>query len=232
MSAKAILHLGEPEKKLKWIYKIPTIFFGLFYNSLAIFYDHITNAISMNLWKEWLATTRPYLEGDLILEIGHGTGRLQKILAKQGKQVFGLEPSWQMIGLTKRRLVSADFPFRLTRGYSQAIPFRDHSFDQIVSTFPAEYITDADTLHEIKRILRSGGKLIILRFAWLSDQHMPYKAIAWLFRLVGEAPQRQKVLPEETLATPFEQAGFTVSIKQIDLENSAVVIICCQVDKG
>lgn len=232
MPNKESLHLGEPGQRLKWIYNIPALFFGLFYHSLAFFYDHITNAISMNLWSQWLATTLPFLKDGVILEIGHGTGRLQKILAQQGYQVFGLEPSIQMIGLTKRRLIATEYSFRLVRGFSQAIPYEDGFFDHVVSTFPSEYITEPKTLKEIKRILRPGGDLIILRFAWLSDQHMPYKAIAWLFRLVGEAPQRQKVLPKETLAAPFEQSGFTVSIKQIDLENSAVVIICCQDNKG
>jgi len=231
MPKKESMHMGERGQRLKWVNFIPTLFFGLFYHNLAIFYDLVTNAISFNMWVQWLATTLPYLQDGKILEIGHGTGKLQKILALQGYQVFGLEPSPQMIKITKRRLINAGQPFRLVRGLSQAIPYKDGFIDHIVSTFPAEYITEPNTVKEIKRVLRPGGDLIILRFAWLSDQHMPYKAIAWLFRLVGEAPQRQKVLPKVTLAAPFEQAGFTVSIEQIDLANSAVVIIYCQDNK-
>jgi ubiquinone/menaquinone biosynthesis C-methylase UbiE len=221
-------HLGKPGHPLKWLYAIPAAFFALFYHSLAGLYDAITYAISMGLWKQWLAAVCPYLPGEHILEIGHGPGHLQAMLAQEGRKIYGLEPSRQMVHLAARRLASLSFPPRLARGFGESIPYKSNAFDQVVTTFPAEFITEPDTLSEIRRVLHPYGSLVILRFAWLSSQHWPYKATAWLFRMVGEAPAHGQALPEESLAAPFEEAGFSVTIDQIDLGHSGLVIIRCQ----
>lgn len=221
-------HLGKPERHFKWLYNVPATFFGLFYDRLASLYDLVTNAISMGLWRKWLAATQPFLPGPTILEIGHGPGHLQEMLAATGSCIFGLEPSSQMVQIAAHRLVSKGYLVCLTLGISQAIPFANEAFDQVVSTFPAEFITDKNTLNEIRRVLKPGGKLVILRFAWLSSKRWPYKATTWLFRLVGEAPAGGQPLPADELATPFQSAGFSVNIEQIDLGHSGLVIICCQ----
>jgi ubiquinone/menaquinone biosynthesis C-methylase UbiE len=222
-------HLGKPgAHPLKWLYAVPAAFFGLFYHSLAGLYDAITNAISMGLWKQWLAAVQPYLPGECILEIGHGTGHLQEILAKEGLKIYGLEPSRQMVRLAARRLHSSGCTPHLARGFGESIPYKNNAFDQVVTTFPAEFITEPDTLSEIQRVLRPNGRLVILRFAWLSSERWPYKTTAWLFQLVGEAPARDQALPEESLDAPFREADFSVSIEQIDLGHSGLVIFCCQ----
>lgn len=218
-------HLGKLATPFQWLYSLPRIFFGMFYHGLAGMYDGVTSAISMGLWKEWLATTLPYLDSPYVLEIGPGPGHLQKMLGQNGNQVFGLEESYQMIVQARRRLHKDGHTSRLIRAIGQDIPFRDASFDRVVTTFPAEFITHPKTLSEIRRVLKVQGELVILRFAWLSDRRWPYKATAWLFRLVGEAPIDG--LPEERLVAPFIEAGFQVRIQQLDLGSSGVLLLCC-----
>lgn len=220
-------HLGKLASPFHWLYALPGFFFGFFYHSLAGLYDGVTMVISMGLWKQWLAVTLPYLEGSRILEVGHGPGHLQKMLARNGHEIYGLEQSWQMIGLARRRLQAAGHVPRLARGVGQAFPFRAAFFDHVVTTFPAEFITHPDMLGEIRRTLKPGGQLLILRFAWLSDLRWPYKATAWLFHLVGEAPSSKGSLPLERLVAPFEQAGFEVQVEQVDLGNSGVLLLRC-----
>jgi SAM-dependent methyltransferase len=219
-------HLGKLATPFQWLYSLPRIFFGMFYHGLAGMYDGVTSLISMGLWKEWLATTLPYLDGPKILELGPGPGHLQKMLNQNGNLVFGLEESHQMILQARRHLHKNGHTFHLIRAIGQDIPFQKGVFDQIVSTFPAEFITHPHTLSEIRRVLKPQGELVILRFAWLSDRRWPYKATAWLFRLVGEAPIDG--LPEERLIAPFQEAGFQVHIEQLDLESSGVLLLCCK----
>jgi SAM-dependent methyltransferase len=218
-------HLGKLATPFQWLYALPRVFFGLFYHGLAGMYDGVTLAISMGLWREWLATTLPYTEGPKVLEIGPGPGHLQKMLSQKGCLVFGLEESHQMIIQARRRLHNDGYASRLIRAIGQDIPFRDEVFDQVVTTFPAEFITSPETLSEIRRVLKPQGELVILRFAWLSSRRWPYKATAWLFRLVGEAPADG--LPEERLVGPFQDAGFQVRIEQLDLGSSSVLLLYC-----
>ena len=105
--------------------------------------------------------------------------------------------------------------------------FVDSGFDQVVTTFPAEFITNPDTLAEVHRVLKDDGQLIILRFAWLSNQLWPYKMTAWLFRLVGEAPDLKGPLQIDRLSKPFINAGFSVEIKKIELESSGMILLLC-----
>jgi hypothetical protein len=97
-----------------------------------------------------------------------------------------------------------------------------------VTTFPAEFITNQDTLADVHRVLKDDGELVILRFAWLSNQHWPYKMTAWLFRLVGEAPDPKQSLQTKRLSTPFINAGFSVDIEKIELESSGMIFLLCR----
>src|SRR3989440_9036670 len=51
------------------------------------------------------------------------------------------------------------------QGSAQHMPFANASFDTVVSTFPSEYIYDLDTIAEVERVLRPGGRLIVIEGA-------------------------------------------------------------------
>ena len=51
------------------------------------------------------------------------------------------------------------------QGSAQHLPFDAASFDTVVSTFPSEYIYDPATIAEVERVLRSGGRLIVIEGA-------------------------------------------------------------------
>src|SRR5437764_5384152 len=54
---------------------------------------------------------------------------------------------------------------RVLQGSAQHLPFPDASFDTVVSTFPSEYIYDPDTISEVERVLRPGGRLMVIEGA-------------------------------------------------------------------
>jgi SAM-dependent methyltransferase len=56
-------------------------------------------------------------------------------------------------------------PALVIQGAAQHLPFSDMSFDTVISTFPSEYIYDPDTISEVERVLRHGGRLIVIEGA-------------------------------------------------------------------
>ena len=110
----------------------------------------------------------PFVQGNKILEIGHGPGYLQRLLRDQNFSAIGIDESMQMIHRAKHRLEKADDKtINLTRGLAQALPFPDAQFDPVISTFPSDYIFNPNTLSDIYRVLRDDGHFIVLPAAWI-----------------------------------------------------------------
>src|SRR4051794_12508236 len=122
--------------------------FARFYREFAWTYDTVAFAVSGGRWGAWGRATLPYLHGR-VLELGCGTGNLQRTLADQGALwVIGQDASPQMLAITRRKLAITGRSGKLARAVAQALPFSATSFDSVVATFPTEYIIDVATLAE------------------------------------------------------------------------------------
>ncbi len=181
-------------------------FFERLYTQLAWAYDIVAWLASAGRWNRWVLSVGAYVEGPCVLELGHGPGRLLAALANDHHTAFGVDLSPQMTRLTRRRLLRARLPLRHTRARTQSLPFPSAHFDTVVSTFPAPYITDPATLQEIYRVLRPGGKLLILHSA-LPQGSRPSERLARFALSVGCSPQPFGNLLMQVDAK-FQQAGF------------------------
>jgi ubiquinone/menaquinone biosynthesis C-methylase UbiE len=197
------------------------IFFRLLYHSFAWTYDFVAAAVSLGQWRSWLMVTAPYLPGPRVLELGHGPGHLQVRLFAEGRQAFGLDESRQMGRLARKRLLRRGFTPRLTRGFAQALPFPPDFFNQVVATFPSEYITDLQTLDEIYRVLVPGGEAVLLLLAWITEKRWYGRLASWLFRVTGQAPPQW----DDRYLAPLQRTGFQSRAEQILLRSSTVLVI-------
>ena len=193
------------------------LFFRLLYHQLAFTYDLVAASVSFNRWKDWVMSVIPFIEGDRILEIGHGPGHLQRILLSRNLFAVAIDESRQMSYLAQR---NTDGMARLTRGLAQYLPFPDQAFDTIVSTFPADYINDPLTLAEVKRCLLNGGRFIILPVAWPKNPFLD-----WLFRVTGESPPEAVELVKSKFKQPLVRAGFETEVKMLDVKSSLLLIV-------
>jgi ubiquinone/menaquinone biosynthesis C-methylase UbiE len=123
--------------------------------------------------------------------------------------------------LAGRNLRRAGYvPSDLVRGLAQALPFASSSIDTVVSTFPSEYIFDAMTLAEVRRVLVSGGRLVTLPVAWPSNQ-----LLSLLFKVTGEAPSEAMDQVKARASQPFLDAGYLVEILELNVKSGRLMII-------
>jgi len=197
-----------------------SFFFQLLYHPFAFTYDLVAWLVSFGKWNDWVSSIAPHLKGTRILELGHGPGHLQRFLRDQGLTPVGVDESTQMGRLAKRRLGASH---RLTRGLAQALPYAADSFDTVVATFPTEYIFDPRTLSEVRRVLSSSGRLIVLPAAFPSNGFLK-----WLYKVTGESPQALDEAMQARLSQPFTQAGFKVEAHIIELKSSRLMLLLAE----
>ena len=118
-------------------------------------------------WRVWQRLVLPRLCGHDVLELGCGLGDLLADMIKAGYNCRAIEHSPQMVAAARGTLLRQKLAEKswVIQGVAQHMPFADSSFDAVVSTFPSEYIYDADTIAEVERVLRPGGRLIVVEGA-------------------------------------------------------------------
>jgi ubiquinone/menaquinone biosynthesis C-methylase UbiE len=208
-------------------------FFRLLYHQFAFTYDLVAATVSLGRWKDWVLSVLPFVQGQRVLEIGHGPGHLQRALLERNLLAVGLDESTQMGRLARHNLKRyiAKFPnsdyaqIKLTRGISQSLPFPAESFDTIVSTFPSEYIFDPKTVVEAQRVLTENGCFIILPGASILGRGIMDRAMAFLFRITGETPPNLVEILHERTKQPFATSGFRVEIHELNIKSSMVFIL-------
>lgn len=200
--------------------KFMRAFFRLLYHPFAFAYDFVAAFVSFGQWKNWGRSILPFISGTRILELGFGPGHLQRFLSSRGLTLFGIDESSQMAGLAKRRVGARQ---QLARGIAQALPYPNQAFDCVISTFPTEYIFDNQTLAEIKRVLRNGGRLIVLPAAFPKSGFLQ-----WLYRITGESPAALNAALQTKLKEPFLRAGFDVQVEIVEVKSSQLLVVIAQ----
>ncbi len=197
-------------RRLWWAFV--RLFFRLLYNEFAWAYDLVAWVVSLGQWRAWGRTALPYLRGERILELAHGPGHLLGAMAGRGLLPVGLDLSPYMVRLARRRLRKSGLTLRpnsrqvafLVRARAQALPFCDRCFDSAVAAFPTEFILDPAALRETARVLRSGGRLVVVAWARLGGRGPLSCFIRWLYRVTGQGRP-----PPGAGEAALVEAGFT-----------------------
>lgn len=118
-------------------------------------------------WRVWQRLVLPRLRGHDVLELGCGLGDLLADMLAAGYHCQAVEHSPQMVAAARETLQRRKVGTNNTviQGSAQGLPFGNASFDTVVSTFPSEYIYEGDTIAEVFRVLRPGGRLIVIEGA-------------------------------------------------------------------
>ncbi len=147
-------------------------------------FDGISSAYDVGLLPlEWLIFRRlrqrifPVLMGN-VLELGIGTGINLPLYGPEAR-VMGCDASGPMLAVAACRCASARVG--LAQADAQCLPFADSSFDVVAASLVFCSVADpARGLAEARRVLRPGGRLVLLEHtrgsgvgAWLTDTLHP-----------------------------------------------------------
>ena len=201
------------------------------FDSVASRYDIMNDLMSggmHRLWKRYTiqhANARP---GHVILDLAGGTGDLARefarIVGERGRVVLA-DINAAMLEHGRRRLVDAGVAgnVELAQVDAEALPFADNSFDRVSIAFGLRNVTDKEgALAEMNRVLKPGGKVLILEFSEPSRAIKPaydlysFKVLPLLGRLIAKDPESYQYLAEsirmhpdqETLLGMMQDAGF------------------------
>jgi demethylmenaquinone methyltransferase/2-methoxy-6-polyprenyl-1,4-benzoquinol methylase len=205
---------------------------GKVFSSVAEKYDLMNDLMSFGihrLWKRYFVATAGVRRGDRVLDLAGGTGDIAALLRErvgdEGEVVLG-DINAEMLHVGRDRLTDRG----LVRGLdyiqlnAEALPFPDARFDLVTIAFGLRNVTDkAAALAEMHRVLKVGGRALILEFSQvqaaplkpLYDFHS-FKILPRLGRLFAGDPDSYQYLAESIRKHPgqdelrgmMESAGF------------------------
>ena len=142
-----------------------------------------------------------------LLDVGTGTGRMIELLGPTAIQAIGIDKSSEMLRLARVKLEAAGIASSLRQADMYALPLGDGSADSVVIHQVLHYAQNpAAALAEAARVLRPGGRLLVVDFAAHDredlrsrDAHLRLgfsdETMAGWFRAAGLEPDLTEHLP-------------------------------------
>ncbi|MBE9375533.1 methyltransferase domain-containing protein [Saccharopolyspora sp. HNM0983] len=131
------------------------------YDSFAEAYSaaNESNLVNAHYERPAMLALAGDVAGRRILDAGCGAGTLSAALHDRGAVVTGIDASTGMLALARQRL-SEDVPLHVV-DLTDRLPFTAGAFDDVVASLVLHYLEDwGSVLAEVRRVLRSGGRLI------------------------------------------------------------------------
>ena len=216
------------------------------FDSVASKYDIMNDLMSMGLHRAWKAYTVMVANlkpGDKVLDIAGGTGDMAMAFAdKVGPrgQVVHTDINLAMLRQGRERLIDKGVLLPTTVCDAEHLPFPDAAFDRVCVAFGLRNMTHKDrALTEMARVLRPGGKLLVLEFSkvapplakaydWYSFEVLPRlgKLVAGddaSYRYLAESIRMHP--DQQTLKALMQESGFA----HVDIHNLSLGLVALHV---
>ena len=206
------------------------------FHSVASKYDVMNDVMSAGLhrvWKRFALDTSGVKAGDKVLDIAGGSGDLSKLFsAKVGAtgSVILTDINASMLAVGRDRMIDAGLNVPALQCDAEQLPFADNSFDCVIVAFGLRNMTHKElALKEMHRVLKIGGRLIVLEFSkvWQPLEKIydiySFKFLPFMGKLIAKDASSYQYLAEsirmhpdqETLKEMMQEAGF----KKVDYYN-------------
>jgi demethylmenaquinone methyltransferase/2-methoxy-6-polyprenyl-1,4-benzoquinol methylase len=189
------------------------------FHSVAAKYDVMNDLMSAGLHRIWKAFTiaqagvRP---GFKVLDIAGGTGDLAKAFARQAGptgEVWLTDINESMLRVGRDRLLNKGVNTPILLCDAEKLPFADNYFDRVSVAFGLRNMTHKElALAEMRRVLKPGGKLLILEFSKVWEPlKKPYdvysfSVLPWLGKRIAGDSESYRYLAESIRMHPDQEA--------------------------
>ena len=200
------------------------------FDSVTDRYDLMNDLMSAGmhrLWKRFTIAQAGVRPGHRVLDVAGGTGDLAAGIARRAGpdgSVVLFDINQAMLQRARERLVNRGIAGNLSiiRGDAEKLPFADNRFDRVLIGFGLRNVTDKPAaLASMLRVLKPGGKLLILEFS------KPYAALEPLYDLYSF-----KVLPQLGQAVAGDAASYRYLAESIRMHPDQESLLQLMRDAG
>ena len=142
------------------------------FTSVAGKYDVMNDLMSAGLhrvWKRFAVSISGVREGQRVLDVAGGSADLSRLFLKKvgsSGQVVLTDINNAMLRVGRDRLLDEGYTTPVAQCDAEHLPFPDNYFDCVSIAFGLRNVTHKDiALREMQRVLRPGGRLIVLEFS-------------------------------------------------------------------
>ena len=200
------------------------------FESVAANYDLMNDLMSLGVhraWKRDFIAGSGIRPGDRVLDLAGGTGDIAALVSGRiglnGRVVLS-DINEAMLQVGRRRLEDRGIVgnVRYALANAERLPFADSVFDAVTIAFGLRNVTDQDAaLREMLRVLRAGGRLLILEFSEVRAEPLKSLYDRWSFdvlpalgRLVAGDESSYRYLAESIRRHPPQEDLATASYRQ------------------
>ena len=193
------------------------------FSSVAPKYDIMNDLMSAGLhrlWKKFTIEIAAPKRGERVLDVAGGTADLASAFArrvgvglKDGGEVWLTDINNAMLTVGRDRLLDEGVMAPTAQCDAEKLPFPSNYFDIVTVAFGLRNMTHKDqALAEMRRVLRPGGRLLVLEFSKVAAQLKPFydlysfKVLPWLGEKIAGDSESYRYLAESIRMHPDQEA--------------------------